>query len=155
MTKTTKIILTTCVLLVAGAGIAYAYSRRQKPGKKLFGNISVGGVIVAGNPDNILLEGSKDTKNIKRLQVALNILHKSADYINKNCGGIKWAVMPGSISGGNIVNENGTFDDRTTAASKFYLYREEVELEYLDLIYKKIDAWKKGDKCLYPLGIRV
>lgn len=155
MTKTTKIILVTCVLMVAGAGIAYAYGRRKKPGKNLTGTVLVGGTVVTDNPDNILAEGSKDSKNIIHLQAALNTVHKAAAYINKNCGGIKWAVMPGSMSNGNIVNEDGTFDEKTTAASKFYLWRDEVDLPYLDMILKKIDAWKKGDKCVYPLGIPV
>lgn len=155
MTKTSKIILVTCVLMVAGAGIAYAYSRRSKPGKKLIGTISTEDPKITGNPDNVLAEGSKDSKNVTRLQAALNTIHKAAFYINKNCGGIKWAVMPGSAFSGNIVNENGVFDEKTVAAAKFYLWREEVELDYLDMIMKKIAAWKKGDPCIHPLGIPV
>jgi len=151
--STKKAILITCVILVAGAGVAYAF-RNKKAIKGKKATLDVGPVEI-GQVDNTLRQGSEDEQHVTQLQEVLNVLHKAAKYINTNCGGIKWGYMAGSNTDGSIVKENGVFDVKTANASQYYLNRREVELEYLDLIRKKVAKYKTGDKCVYPMAIPV
>lgn len=148
--KSGKAILITLVLVVAGTGIAYAFRTKKKQAIK--GSVSIGDIEI-GQEEGVLKKQSTDEQHIMQLQEVLNALHQAAFYINNNCGGIKWGYMSGSLPGGKIVNESGVFDDKTEQACKYYLNRTEVELWYLDFIRQKIDKYKSGNKCTYPLAI--
>jgi hypothetical protein len=148
-----KVILITCILCVAGAGVAYAFGRRKikAPVKKKV-SVTAGDNTAGTDEGDTLRKGSADVQHVTQLQEALNALHQAAIYINGHCATIKW---PTKGTGSTVVSENGKFDDATAAATKFYLNREEVDLDYLELIKKKIAAYKAGRLCEYPMGIAV
>lgn len=155
MKQATRIIIISVGVLALG-GIAYAATRKKKPVKKLSGSVSVGqGSSTSPDEEETLSQGSSDEQHVTQLQEVLNTLHRSANYINNNCGGIKWGYMAGSLSGGNIVNENGVFDARTAKACQYYLNRTQVDLDYLQFIRDKIAKFRKGDQCVYPLAVEL
>ena len=160
MTKSAKIATITAVLLLAGAGVAYAF-RKKKPVaavKKLVGSIiwpdEIGGTQVTTEDGSTVLKQGSKNQYVEQLKDALNDIHKAVAYINGNCS-MKWAYfnkLPTSSSG-NILTPNDSFDSTTAQVAQFYLNRSEVELDYLNEIREKIAKWKKGNKCIYPLSV--
>ncbi len=163
MTTTTKAVLITAGILLISATAVFAF-RKKKPVSDAIKKV---GSIVwpegatessALNEDGTdVMKSGTSGRYVEQLQGALNDLHKAAVYINNNCNSIKWAVFTKwqPTGDGNILPVTGTFDSKTAAVSQLYLNRQEVDLEFLELLKKKISAYKGGDKCVYPLGISV
>ena len=147
--STKKIILITLVIIMASAGVAYAFSKRKT--KKDTGTVDVGESSATSDSGDILKQGSNDIQHVTQLQEVLNAIHKAAWYINNTCSSIKWPLLSGGNA--NVVNENGVFDSNTERVTKYYLARTEVDLDFLNMLRSKIDKYRKGDKCIYPLSI--
>jgi hypothetical protein len=161
MTPKIKIVLITAGVLLVSTTAVFAF-RKKKPVAKAIKK--VGSIIWPEGADSsepttetgdTTIKLGSTGRYVEQLQNALNDIHKAALYMNKNCNMDKWATYPGPAvsSQGDILNVSGTFDANTQAATKFYLYRTEVDLDYLAMIKKKIDKQKaNNDVCVYPLG---
>lgn len=148
MTRGVKILIGVAGLLGITALFAF-HKPAQTAVKKLVGKIPfIGDTSPATPGDAPLMTGSADIQHIMQLQQALNDIHTAAVNINKNCKTISWGVNPGGI-----LQVNGVFDDKTATAAQFYLNREQVDLDYLDMVRTKIDKWRQGDPCIYPLSV--
>lgn len=148
MTKKAKIIIGVSVA-VAGLVALLSFTKKGKQVVKKVGKVVI--------PDSIITSDATGTTSIKagsksqyveQLQDALNQVHSAVQYINGNCGTIKWGLFPGGT-----VPVTGSFDDKTAAMSQFYLNRQEVEIDYLNDLRSKIAKWKQGSKCIYPLSV--
>jgi hypothetical protein len=154
MKQAKKIAMITAGLLLTSIA-AYAIFKKQKPADK-----KLKSTVVADSPEILDESGSATIKQgsagryVSQLQEALNSLHKAVVYINTYCGNF-WPKFNQWNAGddGNILAVTGIFDAQTAAVCQFYLYRQEVDLDYLQMINDKIKKYNGGNKCIHPLSL--
>jgi hypothetical protein len=147
MTTGVKILIgTTLVITVTGLII---FRKKVVATVKKAGKVFAGSSATTIADADVLKRGSADEQHVTQLQEVLNGITDAVQHINENCK-TSWGRWPG----GKLA-ENGIFDTRTEQASQFYLNRIEVDLDYLNDLRAKMKAYRSGDKCIYPLSIKV
>lgn len=148
MTKRTKIIIGVISGMAVIAGLLSFTKKGKQVRKKVAKLILPDSIITSDTTGATSIKKGSNNQYVEQLQDLLNQLHSAVQYINGNCGSIKWGLFPGGT-----VAVSGSFDDKTAQMSQFYLNRQEVEIDYLNELREKIGKWKKGSKCIYPLSV--
>lgn len=148
MTKKSKIILGVSLGLLAVVSLL-SFTKKGKEIKKNISKLIISDSIISSDTTGATsIKKGSNNQYVEQLQDVLNQIHAAVQYINSNCGSIKW----GLFSSGTVP-VSGTFDDKTAQMSQFYLNRQEVEIDYLNEIRAKLAKWKQGSKCIYPLSV--